>query len=79
MFSGLEYFQGLDGSIAEWFPVGRVRRTELDVKADKLGSGSFAEVPPIASLFPPTLIDAKLHNCWSHEKVSIDLKDGLIY
>ena len=44
MFSGLEYFIGQDGSLSDWFPVGRVRRSELDVKADKLGSGSFAEV-----------------------------------
>jgi len=44
MFSGLDYFQGPEGSLAEWFPVGRIRRSELEIKTDKLGSGSFAEV-----------------------------------
>jgi hypothetical protein len=44
MFSGLEYFQAVDGTVADWFPVGRIRRSELDIKTDKLGSGTFAEV-----------------------------------
>jgi hypothetical protein len=44
MFSGLEYFEAADGTIADWFPVGRIRRTELDIRTDKLGSGTFAEV-----------------------------------
>jgi len=44
MFSGLEFFQSQDGTLAPWFPVGRIRRGELDVRSDKLGTGSFAEV-----------------------------------
>jgi len=43
-FSGLEHFTQQDGSLAEWFPCGRLRRHEIEIKNEKLGSGTFAEV-----------------------------------
>jgi hypothetical protein len=33
-----------DGGLAEWFPCGRLRRQEIEIKSEKLGSGTFAEV-----------------------------------
>ena len=43
-FSCLNYFCDTDGYLASWMPVGRIRKNELEVKAEKVGSGTFADV-----------------------------------
>jgi len=43
-FSCLNHFCDNEGHLAPWMPVGRIRQNELEVKPDKVGSGTFAEV-----------------------------------
>jgi uncharacterized membrane protein len=43
-FAGMEHFCAPDGAIAPWFPAGRLRRGDLEVWDEKLGTGTFAEV-----------------------------------
>ena len=43
-FSCLGYFCDADGFLAPWMPVGRIRKQELDIKSEKVGSGTFADV-----------------------------------
>ena len=43
-FRCLENFVDTDGSLARWFVAGRLRKHDVDVKGDRVGSGSFAEV-----------------------------------
>lgn len=43
-FRCLNYFCDNEGHLAAWMPNGRLRRSELDVKNEKIGSGTFADV-----------------------------------
>ena len=43
-FSCLGYFCDNEGQLAPFMPVGRIRKTELNIKPEKIGSGTFADV-----------------------------------
>uniref|UniRef100_A0A7S4PD68 Protein kinase domain-containing protein n=2 Tax=Guillardia theta TaxID=55529 RepID=A0A7S4PD68_GUITH len=52
MFSTLEYFTNADGSFNDCLVAGRFKKSELEVKAEKTGSGTFADVYRSEIRFP---------------------------
>lgn len=43
-FSCLNYFCDTEGQLASFMPVGKIRRSELEIRPEKIGSGTFADV-----------------------------------
>jgi len=50
-FRCLNHFMDTEGHFAPFMPVGRIRRSELDVRPEKIGSGTFADVYRLAFWF----------------------------